>query len=105
MVVSGRVKGPAAGPADELYGVSTSWCLINRLEAESPPDLWAALKDHWIRPDNNTLAMTSPAETDHILSSAPDLVGFRGKDRSMEEETVVRSYHELSAEDEIDARH
>ena len=59
---------------DELYGLYTSWCLINRLEPESPQNLWTALKDHRIRPDENTLAMTGPAATDYILSSAPDLV-------------------------------
>lgn len=59
---------------DELYGLYTSWCLINRLEPESPENLWAALQGHRISPDDNTLAMTGPAATDYILASAPDLV-------------------------------
>lgn len=59
---------------DELYGLYTSWCVINRVEPEFPENLWTALKDRRIRPDDNTLAMTGPAATDYILSSAPDLV-------------------------------
>lgn len=59
---------------DELYGLYTSWCLINRLEPVSPHNLWTALRGYRIRPDDNTLAMTGPAATDYILASAPTLV-------------------------------
>jgi hypothetical protein len=59
---------------DELYGLYTSWCLINRLRPEPPQALWDALKEEQIEPGNNTLAMTGPAATDYILASAPDLV-------------------------------
>lgn len=60
--------------ADELYGLYTSWCLINQAPPEPPQALWAALKEHRIRPSHNGLAMTGPAATDYILSSVPDLV-------------------------------
>lgn len=60
--------------ADELYGLYTSWCLLNRLQPELPQRLWDALRAEKIDPDNNNLAMTGPAATDYILASTPDLV-------------------------------
>ena len=59
---------------DELYGLYTSWCLLNRLQPEPPQGLWDALRAEQIEPGNNNLAMTGPAATDYILASAPDLV-------------------------------
>lgn len=58
---------------DELYGLYTSWCVINSIQPESPNVLWAALRDERIEPKNNDLSMTGPAATDYILSSAPNL--------------------------------
>ena len=58
---------------DELYGLYTSWCVINRIQPESPRVLWAALRDERIEPKDNELTMTGPAATDYILSSAPNL--------------------------------
>ncbi|WP_104175279.1 hypothetical protein [Arthrobacter sp. Y81] len=60
--------------ADELYGLYTSWCLINLLQPEPPRELWEALRAQRIDPGNNNLAMTGAAATDYILASAPDLV-------------------------------
>ncbi|MDQ0075643.1 hypothetical protein [Arthrobacter oryzae] len=59
---------------DELYGLSTSWCVINRLQPECPKVLWAALRDERIEPKNNDLSMTGPAATGYIVSSAPNVV-------------------------------
>jgi hypothetical protein len=59
---------------DELYGLYTSWCLINQTQPEPPQALWAALEEHRIKPGDNALAMTGPAATDYILCSAPDLL-------------------------------
>jgi hypothetical protein len=59
---------------DELYGLYTSWSLINRLRPAPPHELWEALRAQQIDPGNNNLAMTGAAATDYILASAPDLV-------------------------------
>ncbi|MET4592338.1 hypothetical protein [Arthrobacter sp. 754] len=59
---------------DELYGVYTSWCLMNNEEPQAPEDLWAALKEHRIKPADNHLAMKGPAAADYIIASAPDIV-------------------------------
>jgi hypothetical protein len=59
---------------EELYGLHTSWCLINQSQPEPAEALWAALAGHRIRPDANTLAMSGPAALDYIVSSSPDLV-------------------------------
>lgn len=58
---------------DELYGLYTSWCVINQIEPESPTALWNALRGEQIEPSNNSLAMTGPAATDYIISSEPNL--------------------------------
>ena len=54
---------------DELYGLYTSWCLINQPRREPARSLWAALKQHRINPRHNHLTMTGPAATDYILAS------------------------------------
>jgi hypothetical protein len=59
---------------DELYGVYTSWCLLNNEEPQAPAALWAALKAHRIRPAHNHLIMKGPAAADYIIASAPDIV-------------------------------
>lgn len=56
-----------------LYGLYTSWCLINQGQPEPADALWAALEDRRIKPDDNTLAMSGPAALDYIVSSSPDL--------------------------------
>lgn len=58
---------------DELYGLYTSWCLINQVNPEPARSLWTALKEHRINPKRNRLAMTGPAATDYILASSPKL--------------------------------
>ncbi|CAM3130914.1 hypothetical protein PSET11_00247 [Arthrobacter ulcerisalmonis] len=58
---------------DELYGLYTSWCLLNQQSPSTAHALWAALREHRINPDHNALSMTGPAATDYILSSAPSL--------------------------------
>lgn len=59
---------------DELYGVYTSWCLLNNEEPQAPEALWAALKAHRIAPAHNHLVMKGPAAADYIVTSAPDIV-------------------------------
>ena len=58
---------------DELYGLYTSWCLINQDRPQTAQSLWAALKERRINPADNRLTMTGPAATDYILASAPNL--------------------------------
>ncbi|MFE4544116.1 hypothetical protein [Arthrobacter sp. NPDC056727] len=57
---------------DELYGVYTSWCLLNEEQPQDPAALWQALKAHRIRPEHNHLVMKGPAAADYIISSSPD---------------------------------
>jgi hypothetical protein len=58
---------------EELYGLYTSWCLINQSQPEPAEALWAALEGRRIKPEDNTLAMSGPAALDYIVSSSPDL--------------------------------
>jgi hypothetical protein len=59
---------------EELYGLYTSWCLMNQHQPEPAEALWVALDGRRIKPDDNTLAMSGPAALDYIVSSSPDLV-------------------------------
>ena len=72
-LATGRESDAGLGK-DELYGLYTSWCLINKVQLQAPEDLWAALKVKGIDPDSNNLSMTGPAAADYIIASAPDLV-------------------------------
>ncbi|SDS77544.1 hypothetical protein SAMN04489743_0828 [Pseudarthrobacter equi] len=72
-VVPAKEPGLGLG-RDELYGLYTSWCLINKVQLQAPEDLWGALKVKGIDPDSNNLSMTGPAAADYIIASAPDLV-------------------------------
>lgn len=58
---------------ENLYGLYTSWCLLNRIQPENPEALWGALRGADIEPTDNDLAMTGPAATDYIISSEPTL--------------------------------
>ncbi|MFF1255015.1 hypothetical protein ACFVYC_21310 [Pseudarthrobacter sp. NPDC058329] len=69
----GQDKEAGLGP-DELYGLYTSWCLLNKEEPQPPEALWEALKAHRIKPEHNHLGMKGPAAADYIIASAPDLV-------------------------------
>lgn len=59
---------------DELYGLYTSWSLINKSQPEPPAALWASLREQGIDPEDCELAMTGPAAADYILASAPSLI-------------------------------
>lgn len=59
---------------DELYGLYTSWCLLNNEELHPPEALWEALKGRRIKPEHNHLGMKGPAAVDYIMASAPNLV-------------------------------
>ncbi|WP_285247225.1 hypothetical protein [Pseudarthrobacter sp. efr-133-R2A-89] len=72
-VVPDREPGLGLG-RDELYGLYTSWCLLNKAEPHTPAALWEALQQAGIDPDSNNLSMTGPAAADYIVASAPDLV-------------------------------
>ena len=71
-LATGRESDTGLGK-DELYGLYTSWCLINQDRPQPARSLWAALKEHRINPADNRLTMTGPAATDYILASAPSL--------------------------------
>jgi hypothetical protein len=58
---------------EELFGLYTSWCLLNDCQPEPAEALWEALKGRRIETDDNTLAMSGPAALDYIVSSSPDL--------------------------------
>lgn len=72
-VVPDREPGLGLG-RDELYGLYTSWCLIQKAQLQPPESLWAAMLANGIDPDSNNLSMTGPAAADYIVASAPDLV-------------------------------
>jgi hypothetical protein len=72
-VVADREPGLGLG-RDELYGLYTSWCLLQKAELQPPAALWEAMQDAGINPDSNNLSMTGPAAADYIVASAPDLV-------------------------------
>lgn len=59
---------------EELFGLYTSWCLLNGCPAKSAESLWTALRERNIVPSHNTLAMTGATAADYILASAPELV-------------------------------
>ncbi|MHC6232029.1 hypothetical protein ACX5I6_21075 [Arthrobacter sp. MMS24-T111] len=65
-------KDTGLGP-DELYGLYTSWCLLNKEKPRPPAALWEALKAHNITPGHNHVGMKGPAAADYFISSAPDL--------------------------------
>ena len=58
---------------EQLFGLYTSWCLLNNYPVTSPEVLFAALRVRGIIPGHNTLAMKGPAAADYILASAPAL--------------------------------
>ena len=58
---------------EELYGLYTSWCLINHRQPEPAEALWTALRGRQIKPSDNTLAMSGPAALNYIVCSSPDL--------------------------------
>ncbi|WP_427172272.1 hypothetical protein [Arthrobacter sp. 92] len=59
---------------DQLYGLYTSWCLLNQSSPEPGSIFWTAMRNLRIRPSTNGLRMTGPAAADYILASYPDLV-------------------------------
>jgi len=58
---------------DRLYGLYTSWCMINQQRLGSESTFWSAMK-HRINPGHNGLRMKGPAAADYILASYPGLV-------------------------------
>ena len=66
--------GGATLKKDQLYGLYTSWCLLNQSTPADAADFWTAMKARHIRPSDSRLRMTGPAAADYILSSYPALV-------------------------------
>ncbi len=58
---------------DRLYGLYTSWCLLNQQAPGGEETFWAAM-EHRITPGCNGLRMKGPAAADYILTSSPGLV-------------------------------
>jgi len=58
---------------EQLFGLYTSWCLLNHRPVDSPDALFTALRQKGIIPGHNTLAMKGPAAADYILASSPAL--------------------------------
>jgi len=58
---------------DRLYGLYTSWCVINQQPPGGETSFWAAMKAR-LAPGRNGLRMKGPAAADYILASYPRLV-------------------------------
>ncbi|MFJ6347171.1 hypothetical protein ACIQH9_20250 [Pseudarthrobacter oxydans] len=58
---------------DELYGLYTSWCLLNNTQPRPDEALWEHLKSRGINAEDNHLGMKGPAAGDYILASVPSL--------------------------------
>jgi len=61
---------PPLGP-DCLYGLYTSWCLLNRITPLEELQLRDVLQHQGIDPLNLRRRITGPAAADYILSSYP----------------------------------
>ncbi|MBT2537565.1 hypothetical protein [Arthrobacter sp. ISL-69] len=59
---------------DQLYGLYTSWCILNQSIPAAGSAFWSAMKHHRIRPSDSRLRMTGPAAADYILATYPVLV-------------------------------
>jgi hypothetical protein len=59
---------------DQLYGLYTSWCILNQSTPAPGAAFWSAMKDHRIRSSDSGLRMTGPAAADYILATYPALV-------------------------------
>lgn len=72
-----KEEGPteAGLSPDELYGLYTSWCLLNNEPLQPTDALWRSLEVRGISPTANRLGMKKgPAAADYIVASAPNLV-------------------------------
>lgn len=59
---------------DQLYGLYTSWCLLNHSTPAAGTAFWSEMKTRRIRSSDSRLRMTGPAATDYILATYPALV-------------------------------
>lgn len=59
---------------DQLYGLYTSWCLLNQSTPVPGSAFWSAMRDHRIRSSDSGLRMRGPAAADYILATYPALV-------------------------------
>ena len=59
---------------DQLYGLYTSWCILNQSIPVPGTTFWSAMKGHRIRPSDSGLRMRGPAAADYILATYPALV-------------------------------
>ncbi|MET3720909.1 MULTISPECIES: hypothetical protein [unclassified Arthrobacter] len=57
--------------ADCLYGLYTSWCLLQGLKAKPDDTFRTAMQRAGIDVHNSRLRMVGPAAADYILSSYP----------------------------------
>jgi hypothetical protein len=59
---------------DQLYGLYTSWCMLNRSIPAAGAEFWQEMKARRIRSSDSRLRMTGPAAADYILATYPALV-------------------------------
>jgi hypothetical protein len=66
--------GDASLRKDQLYGLYTSWCILNQCIPASAGEFWSEMKTRRIRSTDSRLRMTGAAAADYILATRPALV-------------------------------
>lgn len=59
---------------DQLYGLYTSWCMLNEFIPATAGEFWSEMKTRRIRSADSRLRMTGAAAADYILATRPALV-------------------------------
>ncbi|MCY1235810.1 hypothetical protein D9M72_484390 [compost metagenome] len=66
--------GDASLRKDQLYGLYTSWCILNQFIPAAAGEFWSEMKTRRIRSTDSRLRMTGAAAADYILATRPALV-------------------------------
>ncbi|ABK04553.1 hypothetical protein Arth_3175 [Arthrobacter sp. FB24] len=66
--------GDASLRKDQLYGLYTSWCMLNQCIPAAAGEFWSEMKTRRIRSTDSRLRMTGAAAADYILATRPALV-------------------------------
>jgi len=67
-------EGDASLRKDQLYGLYTSWCMLNQFAPATAGEFWSEMKSRRIRSSDSRLRMTGAAAADYILATRPVLV-------------------------------